>query len=81
MTTTTTTLSAAARKLIDRVASDAPAGAPTQQLLDALADGSYLTQIGIEDSDTAVVEEAYEYLEKHPITCIDPDDETERAEA
>ena len=72
---------AKAEPFIDRAIADYHGTPDTQQLMDALADGAYLTQIGIEDSDTAVVEEAYEYLEKHPITCIDPDDETERAEA
>ena len=66
-TTTTTTLSPAARKIIDRVTDDAPAGAPTQALLDALCDGAYLEKIGVSDDDTAAVEEAYAYLEDHPI--------------
>jgi hypothetical protein len=69
MTTTTTTLSPAARKLIDRVTDDARAGAPTQALLDALCDGAYLEQIdGIDGLDTAAVEEAYAYLEDRPIS-------------
>lgn len=63
--TTTTTLSPAARRIIDRVIDDAPAGASTQALLDALCDGAYLDQIGVSD-DTAAVEEAYAYLEDHP---------------
>lgn len=65
---TTTTLSPAARKIIDRVTDDAPAGAPTQALLDALCDGAYLEKIGVSDDDMPVVVEAYEYLEKHPVS-------------
>lgn len=72
--TTTTTLSPAARRIIDRVIDDAPAGASTQALLDALCDGAYLEQIGVSDDDTAAVEEAYAYLEDHPVTPKREDD-------
>jgi hypothetical protein len=65
--TTTTTLSPVARRIIDRVTDDAPAGASTQALLDALCDGAYLAQIDdIDGIDTAAVEEAYAYLEDNP---------------
>ena len=68
-TTTTTTLSPVARKILSRVIDDAPAGASTQALLDALCDGAYLDQIGVSDDDTAAVEEAYAYLEDRPVTA------------
>ena len=77
MTTTTTTLSPAARRIIDRVIDDAPAGASTQALLDALCDGAYLEQIGVSDDDTAAVEEAYAYLEDHPLTSKREDEKVE----
>lgn len=67
-TSTTTALSAAARKLIDRAIADYHGTPDTQQLMDALADGAYLDQLGFEDSDMPVVVEAYEYLEKHPVS-------------